>query len=90
MTDNFPEKIELSFARKRSKNGIAYKNNNDTTKTIRVSTSSWQVFSKLSLSQEKARKEMFDEMLAYYIRNSGELSESQAKAMLDELQNERD
>ncbi|GAB2023684.1 hypothetical protein RyT2_27610 [Pseudolactococcus yaeyamensis] len=88
MVDTLPEEIELEFVRKKSQNGIAYKNNNDETKVIRVGIPAWQTFTSLAKSQGKNYKEMFNEIVAYYVENSGRFSDVQPE-IIDKKQEKK-
>ena len=68
---------KLEFSQSKSKNGIDYHNNNDVTKTIRVKTEDWRVFSTLSLFENKTRSDMFGILLSTYLEHTEGLSEEQ-------------
>ena len=75
---------KLEFSQSKSKNGIDYHNNNDVTKTIRVKTEDWRVFSTLSLFENKTRSDMFGILLSTYLEHTEGLSEEQRTLILSE------
>ena len=77
---------KLEFSQNKSKNGIDYHNNNDVTKTIRVKTEDWRVFSTLSLSENKTRSDMFGILLSTYLEHTEGLSEEQRTLILSEIE----
>lgn len=77
---------KLEFSQSKSKNGINYHNNNDVTKTIRVKTEDWRVFSTLSLFENKTRSDMFGILLSTYLEHTEGLSEEQRTLILSEIE----
>ena len=77
---------KLEFSQNKSKNGIDYHNNNDVTKTIRVKTEDWRVFSTLSLFENKTRSDMFGILLSTYLEHTEGLSEEQRTLILSEIE----
>ena len=77
---------KLEFSQSQSKNGIDYHNNNDITKTIRVKTEDWRVFSTLSLFENKTRSDMFGILLSTYLEHTEGLSEEQRTLILSEIE----
>ena len=77
---------KLEFSQSKSKNGIDYHNNNDVTKTIRVKTEDWRVFSTLSLFENKTRSDMFGILLSSYLEHTEGLSEEQRTLILSEIE----
>ena len=77
---------KLEFSQSKSKNGIDYHNNNDVTKTIRVKTEDWRVFSTLSLFENKTRSDMFGILLSTYLEHTEGLSEEQRTLILSEIE----
>ena len=77
---------KLEFSQSKSKNGIDYHNNNDVTKTIRVKTEDWRVFSTLSLFENKTRTDMFGILLSTYLEHTEGLSEEQRTLILSEIE----
>ena len=78
---------KLEFSQSKSKNGIDYHNNNDVTKTIRVKTEDWRVFSTLSLFENKTRSDMFGILLSTYLEQTEGLSEEQRTLIFSEIEN---
>ena len=78
---------KLEFSQSKSKNGIDYHNNNDVTKTIRVKTEDWRVFSTLSLFENKTRSDMFGILLSTYLEHTEGLSEEQRTLIFSEIEN---
>ena len=77
---------KLEFSQSKSKNGIDYHNNNNVTKTIRVKTEDWRVFSTLSLFENKTRSDMFGILLSTYLEHTEGLSEEQRTLILSEIE----
>ena len=77
---------KLEYSQSKSKNGIDYHNNNDVTKTIRVKTEDWRVFSTLSLFENKTRSDMFGILLSTYLEHTEGLSEEQRTLILSEIE----
>ena len=77
---------KLEFSQSKSKNGIDYHNNNDVTKTIRVKTEDWRVFSTLSLFENKTRSDMFGILLSTYLEHTEGLTEEQRTLILSEIE----
>ena len=77
---------KVEFSQSKSKNGIDYHNNNDVTKTIRVKTEDWRVFSTLSLFENKTRSDMFGILLSTYLEHTEGLSEEQRTLILSEIE----